>query len=128
MKRLAFRGEAEQALAAVAASGFLLYQPTCEQILEDASEALLGDLQDGEEFADRQVGVSAYEVERAVVGAAEADRRQFAVGLRQEVAVTEEQLLDATAQFVLAQIKQRRGLRANRRFYVSHVDIFIRDQ
>ena len=63
--------EAQQALAAVTPSLLLLDEAAGGEIFQDTAEALLGDLQDFQKLADREVRLAADEMERPVMGAAE---------------------------------------------------------
>ncbi len=87
-----------------------------QQILQHAAERLLGDLEDGEQLAHRQIGLAADEVKRAVVGAPEIHLGEKIVHLGQEIPVAEKEILDAAAQLFLAQIEQRGGRLAGWRF------------
>lgn len=58
------------------------------------------------EARDRKIGLAADKMKRAAVGAAEIQRGQFGIGFGDEIAIAEEQQLDATAQFVFPEIEQ----------------------
>ena len=57
-------GRVEEALAAVTAARPLLDEAGVDQLLQDAAEALLGDLQNVEEVGDADAGMAVDEVER----------------------------------------------------------------
>ena len=82
------------ALALVLDAGALLDETGLDQFLQDAVEALLGDLQDVEQFGDRQARAAVDEMQDAVMGAAEAVFGEDAVGIADEIAIGEEQKLD----------------------------------
>ena len=119
LQRFALGRQVEQALAPIGLAAPLLDEAFANQLAQHPGEGLLGDAQNGEQLADRHAGIAADEVDNAVMGAAEFVAGQNAIRLSGEVAIGEEQQLDALAQLVLTQKK-----RVHCRFYVSHVDIF----
>ena len=114
----------EQALAAVLAAGALLDEAGIDQLLQDARQALLGDLQDVEQVGDRQAGIAVDEMQHAVMRAAEVGLRQDRVGIGDEVAIGEEQELDQVHHRVLSAAAGTS--RGERMIYVSHIDISCR--
>ena len=120
-------GQAEQALAPVPTPLALVDESFAHELAEHAAQALLGDAQDFEQFRYRDAGIAPHEIDHAVMRPTEALFRQDGVRPRGEVAVGEEQHLDALPQFLVAQ-EERVGGRLGRRFrgcgYVSHVDIY----
>ena len=93
-QRAAGFGRVEQALAAVERPGLLLDEAVVDELLQDAAEALLGDLEDVEEVGDADAGMAVDEMDDAVMGAAEAVAEQRGVGIGDEVAIGEEEKLD----------------------------------
>jgi hypothetical protein len=63
---------------------------------------LLGDSEDGEQFADRDPGRATDEVEDAVMGPAQSSFGQDLVGQCRELAVAEVQVLDGLSERSLA--------------------------
>ena len=93
-QRLAFGRDVEQALPAVVRALLLHHVALVDELLEHATERLLGDLQDVEQLRDLHAGIAVDEMQHAVVGAPEAELRQHVVGIADEVAIGEEQELD----------------------------------
>src|SRR5262249_40181682 len=98
-------------------------------LAEHPVQALLGNPQDAEQLANRYQRVAADEMDDAMMGAAEPIFFEDRIRLRGEVAIGEEQELDALPYFLLVQISGFTVcgclLRFCRpKFYVSHVDIF----
>src|SRR5690348_4841344 len=116
----ALDGEFEETLPAVALAGALLNEALAHELAEDARQALLGDLQNVEQFADAHLRMAPDEIDHAVMRAAETIAHEHRIGLGGEVAIGIEQELDALPDFVLAEIDRRvLGL------YVRHVDLFL---
>jgi hypothetical protein len=84
----------EQTLAAVVRALLLHHIALVDELLEHATERLLGDLEDVEQLRDLHARIAVDEMQHAVVGAAEAELRQHVVGIADEVAIGEEQQLD----------------------------------
>ena len=93
-QRAALGGRVELALAAVARALHLHDVAGVDQLLQDARQALLGDLQHVEQFGDRQPGLAVDEMQHPVMGAAEAVVGEDLVGVGGEIAIGEEQQLD----------------------------------
>ena len=72
-----------------------MMKPSPIELLQDAGEALLGDLQDFEQFGDPEAGIAVHEMQDAVMGAPEAVLREHGIGIAGEIAVGEKQKLDA---------------------------------
>src|SRR5690606_28676913 len=87
-------GRIEQALAAVDRAGQLLDEAAIDELLEDAAETLLGELEDIEEIGDADAGMPVEEVDDAMMGAAEAVAEKRRVGVGGEVAIGEEEEFD----------------------------------
>ena len=133
-QRPALLGRVEQPLPAVDRSGHLLDEPGIDQLLEDAAEALLGDLQDVEEIGDANPGMAVHEMDDAVMRATEAVAAKHLVGIGDEVAVGEEEQLDERDLGIVLGRQRTRHDTSGTCFaddvgvvcqiYVSHVDIF----
>jgi len=93
-QRLARRADIQQALAAIVGALLLHDIAFVNQLLEDATERLFGDLQDVEQAGDFHAGVAVDEMQDAMMGAAEAELGQHFIGIADEVAIGEEQELD----------------------------------
>ena len=90
----ALLGRMQQPLAAIALAGLLLDPALVHQLLEDAGQALLGDLQDLEQVGDAKPRMAVDEMQHAVMRAPETQLGERRVRLAGEVAVGEEQQLD----------------------------------
>ena len=88
-------------MAAVLGAGARLDEAVGDELLEHPVEALLGDLQDLQQFGDRQARLAAHEMEHAVMRAAETVGFEQPVGVADEVAIGEEKQFD--------QVVHRRG-------------------
>jgi hypothetical protein len=97
------------------AAALLLDVFLLEQVLQHATDRLLGDLQDRQQMADRLAGMTADEIERAVVAPAELVALELLVRFEGEVAIGIEHQLDAMAQLFLAEEQRVRG-----RFRLDH--------
>ena len=95
-------GEGEMALPGVAGAAGLGDVVLFDQGGEDAGEALLGDAEDGEEVADGNAGATADEVDGTVMGAAEVEIVEDAVGGGGEIAVGEEEQILGLPHLLLA--------------------------
>src|ERR1700693_5601423 len=95
-------GQFEQALSAVHHAAMLDDKALAQQLTEHAVQTLLGDTQDLEQLPDGHLGMTADEVDDPVMGPAEAIFLEDRVGLGGEVAIGEEQQLDAVAHLLLA--------------------------
>ena len=93
-QRLSGGTRIKQPLAAIVGAFFLHDIAFIDQLLEDATERLLGDFQDIEQVGDLDPGIAVDEVQDAVVGAAEAELFQHLVRIADEIAIGEEQKLD----------------------------------
>jgi hypothetical protein len=102
----AFGGEVEQALAAIGGADFLDDEVSGLEIGEDAAERLFGDGEQAEQFTDGQAGFAGDEIERAVMGAAQAFFGEQGIGAANQAGVAEVEQLDAAAQLVFAQIER----------------------
>ena len=139
--RAALGGDEEPPLAAVVVAGALHDEAFVDELLQDAREALLGDLQDVEKVGDAQARIAVHEMQHAMMGAAEAVFLEHRVGVAGEIAIGEEQQLDAgdeiVARGVIARARgaavsgwrgaSERDIAAGRNAvgrYVSHVDLF----
>ena len=100
---LALGGEGEQALAAVGAALCLGDVALLDEGAEHAGQALFGDAEHGEEFADRHASVAADEMQHPVMGAAEAEFFEDDIGGVGEIAVGEKQHVLGGADFRLAE-------------------------
>ena len=65
-----------------------------DQLLEHARQALLGDLQNVEQFGDRQARLAVDEMQHPVMGAAKAVVCEDLVRIGGEIAIGEEEQLD----------------------------------
>ena len=93
-ERLSSRRRVEQTLAAIVRARALLDVSRVDKLLEDARQALLGDLQDVEEIGDGQPGIAIDEVQDAVVRTAEIRAGKNGVRIGYEVAIRKEQQFD----------------------------------
>ena len=78
-------------------------EQVAQQAAEDPRKSLLRDLEDAQQLGDRDAGIAADEVDRAVVGAPEAVAGQDRVRLGREVPVRVEQHLHRLTQLIFAQ-------------------------
>ena len=129
-------GRVQQPLASVGLARHLHDPPLVDQLLEDAGQTLLGDLEDVEQVGDAQAGMAVDEVQHPVVRPPEPVLGQDGIGLAREIAIGEEQQLDEGDEL---RVRAWRGGLArplvNRRpmpaqqlgIYVSHVDLFDLD-
>src|SRR2546430_10292842 len=76
-----------------------------DQLSEHPVEALLGDAQDAEQVADRHLRMPPDEMDDPVMRPAKAELRKDRIGLGGEIAIGEEQQLDAVPHLLLAQRK-----------------------
>ncbi len=106
-----FLGEARAARwrGDVAAAGVCCTfdETLAHQLAEDAGQALLGDAEDGEQFADADLGMAPDEINDAVMGAAEIIARQDGIRLGGEVAIGEIEQFDALPQLLVAAAARR---------------------
>ena len=93
-QRLALGGGEQQPLPAVVVAGLLHDIAFVEQLLEHATQRLLGDAQHVEQVGDLQSGIAVDEMHHPVMRAAEPERFQLMVGVADEVAIGKEQQLD----------------------------------
>src|SRR6185312_16949636 len=100
----------EQPLAAIARAGPLHHIAFAHELAQHARQALLGDAQDAEQLAHRDLRMAADEIDLAMMGAAEIALGENAVGLGGEIAIGIEQQLHCLAEFFLAQ-EYRAGTR-----------------
>src|SRR5579872_3680435 len=126
-------GQFEQALAPVLRPAVLDDETAPQQLSQNSVEALLGDAQDAEQLADRDLRVAADKMHDPVMRPPEPVFGQDRIRLGGEVAIGEEQQFDPLPDFLVAE--ERRVGRAGwliRRlgqgvcrnaFYVSHIDI-----
>ena len=96
-------GQLQQPLAAVLRAAMLDDEALPDQLPEHPVEALLGDAQDAEQVADGHLRMAPDEVDHPVMRPAKAELRKDRVGLGGEIAIGEEQQLDAVAHLLLAQ-------------------------
>ena len=116
LQRVALRRQREQPLPPVLPAGRLRHVAVRHQLVQHPRQALLGDAQDAEQLAHRHARVAADEVQRAVVGAAQAQLVQDRVGRRGEVAVGEEHHVLRLADLLLPQEQQGRASLRGRPF------------
>lgn len=90
----AFGGWIKQALSAILSAGAGLDKSQIEQLLENAVQALLGDLQNVEQGGDGEPGPTADEVQHAMVRAPEIIIFEQAVSVADKVAVSEKEEFD----------------------------------
>ena len=93
-QRLAFGGDVEQPLAPIIGALLLHHVALVDELLEHASERLLGDLENVEQLGNLHPRVAIDEMQHPVMGAAEAEFRQHLVGIADEIPIGEEQELD----------------------------------
>ena len=108
-QRLALRRDVEQPLAAVVRALLLHHVALVDELLEHATERLLGDLEDVEQLGDLHAGIAVDEMQHPVMRAAEAELGQHVVGIADEVAIGEEQKLDDVPDRLVRHVP--RGLR-----------------
>jgi len=101
--------EPQQALATVARAALLLDVTLLQQVLQHARDRLLGHLQDRQQMAHGLAGMTADEVARAMMGAAELVLLELLVGFEREIAVGIEHQLYALAQLLVAQEQRVSG-------------------
>src|SRR5690606_38318279 len=112
-------GELEEPSAAVGLAGALGDEALLDELREDAREALLRYLEDAEELRDGEPGMTADEIDDAVMRPPEAVLGQHLVRLGGEVAVGDVRELCRLLHVRLAEEERRRD-----GFKVSHVDLF----
>ena len=83
-------GQLEEPLPPVVGPGTLQHELLAHQMAENPAEALLGDAENAEQLADRDLRMAADEMDHPVMGAAETVARENGIGLRRKVAVGKE--------------------------------------
>ena len=73
------------------------------QLTKDAAQALFGDAQYAEQFADSHLRMASDEVDDAMMGTPKTVLRENRIGFCGEIAIRKEQELDPLAQLVLTQ-------------------------
>src|SRR5262249_31590935 len=124
---LAFAGGIEKALTAVVLAFLLHHVALIDQLLEHATQRLLGDFQDLEQVGNLHARVAVDEMQDAVVRAAEPETGQSFVRIAYEIPVGKEQKLDEVPHRLVGGrrvVCLARSGPAGRNNYVSHVDIF----
>src|SRR5204863_155280 len=81
-------------IAAIALAGLLHDPPLIHELLENAGQALLRNLQNLQQVGDAKAGMAIDEMQHAVMRASETELGQRRIRLPGEVAVGEEQQLD----------------------------------
>ena len=104
-QRLALGGGEKKALPAIVVAGLLHDIALVEQLLQHASERLLGDSQHVEQVGDLQSGIAVDEMQHAMMRTAEAESLELVIGVADEIAVGEKQKFDD----VPAQCRGRHG-------------------
>jgi len=66
-------------------------EPLPHQLAENAAQALLGDTQNAEQFANRHLRMATHEMDDPMMGAPESVLREDRIGLRGEIAIGKEQ-------------------------------------
>ncbi len=93
-QRFTLRRDKEQPLAAIIRARPLLDIALVDQLLEDAAERLLGDLEDIQEFRDLHSGIAIDEMQDPVVRAAKPELLEHFVRIADEIPIGEEQKFD----------------------------------
>ena len=96
-------GRVEQALASVRSARLLHDISLVDQLLEDAAQALLGDVEHVEQVGDCETRMAIDEMQHAVMRPAEAEILEDRVGVTGEIAIGEEQELGEGEQLRLGQ-------------------------
>ena len=133
----ALLGDKQQPLTPVALAAALGDPAFIDELLQDARQALLGDLENVEQISNAQARVAIDEMQHAVMGPPEAVGGEDGIGLTREVAIGKEHELDEGDQMRIGGRRgfgrglKRRCLCCRRappadelRIYVSHVDLF----
>ena len=107
-QRLAFGRHIKEPLAAILRALALHHIALIDELLEHAAERLLGDLEDVEQLRNLHAGIAIDEMQHPVMGAPEAEFRQYLVGITDEVAIGEEQELDQVVRHRLGGGPERR--------------------
>ncbi|PAV67671.1 hypothetical protein WR25_10670 [Diploscapter pachys] len=113
------RGQAQQPLAAVAFAGAGGDELAVAQLVEYATQRLLGDRQHRQQLADRQIGLAGDEIQGTVVRAAQSLGGKPLVDGAREMAMAEIQQFHATTEFGFTQ--ELRGCGGH---WGSHIDRF----
>jgi len=71
------------------------------QLSEDSVQALFGDSQNFQQLGDGQLWMASDEMDNAMMGAPETVSSEDRIGLRREIAISEEQQLDSLTHFLL---------------------------
>jgi hypothetical protein len=93
----------EKALPAILRAGMLDNETLADELAKHPVEALLGDPQNQQQFADRHLRPSSHEMDHPMMRSAEIVLRQDRVGLGGEVAIGEEQQLNALPHLLIAE-------------------------
>ena len=96
----------EETLPPIVGAGLLQDELLPNQLAKDAAQALFGDAQDGQEFADGHLGVSSDKMNDAVMGAAKTASRQDGVGLGGEITIGKKQQLNPLPHLLLGYGRQ----------------------
>ena len=135
----AFRSCEKQSFTSVGLARSLCHEAFVDQLLEDAGEALFGDLEDMQKIRDPEAGVAVDEMQDAMVRAAKAILFEHLIGVVGEITIGEEEKFDAGDQpvslfplLLVCRCKPLRRLIAGSlhltiQTYVSHVDLFAAD-
>jgi hypothetical protein len=136
----AFRGQVKPPLTQVGGTWALLDEPFFPQVLENTGEALLGNLEDVQQFGNFQAGIAVDEMQDAVMCAPEPIPLQNRIGIAGEIAISKIEQLHKTDERrghrrgsgfrgrIGACGSQRTALSARLGSYVSHVDLFAVDR
>jgi hypothetical protein len=108
----------EETLPPIVRAGLLQNELLPNQLAEDSAQALLGDAQGDQEFADGHLGVSSDKMNDAVMGAAKTVPRQDRVGLGGEITIGKKQQFDPLPHLLLSY-----GRQMSRQIYVRHIDL-----
>ena len=112
-------GQLEQPLPAVVGAAMLHDEPLPHELAQNPVQALLRDAQDAEQLADRHLRMAADEMHDPVMRPPEAVLREDRVGLGGEVAIGEEQQLDALANRLVARLPAARPRVAGVGYFMS---------
>ena len=111
------RREIKQALTAIKGAFLLNDISSLDQFAQNATQGLLGDLKYVEKLGDAHAGISADEMQDAMMSATKADGAQDRVGISGEIAIGKKQKLDQFNELLV-------GHQFATGSYVNHVDIF----
>ena len=94
-QRLSFLRNVQQAFATIREPSLLNDVALIDQLLQDAGQGLLGDLQYIQQIGDAKSRISTDEMQDAVMGAAKPVALKDSIGIAGEIAIGEEQQFNA---------------------------------